>query len=91
ARTGLDAIPEVTVRDRGLLKSGIVSFTHGRIEAQTLVTLLREAQINVSLSTPDYARIDFDSRAIAAVVRVSPHAYNTTAEIDQLLAVVSGA
>ena len=91
ARTGLDAISQVTVRDRGLSKSGIVTFTHGRIEAQTLVSLIREAKINVSLSTPDYARVDFDSRAIAAVVRVSPHAYNTTAELDSLLEVVTNA
>lgn len=91
ARAGLSSIPGIMVRDRGLQKSGIVTFTHERVDAQKLVLVIREAHINVSLSTPDYARIDFESHGIDALIRVSPHAYNTTAEIDQLLAAVTGA
>ena len=88
ARDGLGQIPGVTVRDRGLVKSGIVTFTHDRIPAQELVPAIKAAGINVSLSTPDYSRIDFDGQGVTGLVRVSPHAYNTTAEIDQLLDVV---
>ncbi|MSO28094.1 MAG: aminotransferase class V-fold PLP-dependent enzyme [Candidatus Nanopelagicales bacterium] len=91
ARAGLSSVPGIIVRDRGLQKSGIVTFTHERVDARTLVSLIRKAHINVSLSTPDYARMDFESHGIDALVRVSPHAYNTTTELDQLLMVVSGA
>jgi selenocysteine lyase/cysteine desulfurase len=47
--------------------------------------------INVSLSTADYARVDFDAHGISSQVRVSPHAYNTIEEIDVLVAVVASA
>ncbi len=91
ARAGLSTVPEVTVQDRGLQLSGIVTFTHDRAGAGQLVAQIRHAGINVSLSTPEYARVDFDSHGIEALVRVSPHAYNTAAEIDQLLEVVAQA
>jgi selenocysteine lyase/cysteine desulfurase len=91
ARAGLSAVPGVTVHDRGLQLSGIVTFTHDRIDARQLVAQIRQAGINVSLSTPEYARVDFESHHIAALVRVSPHAYNTPAEIDQLLEAVTHA
>jgi selenocysteine lyase/cysteine desulfurase len=88
ARDGLSQIPGVTVRDRGLAKSGIVTFTHERIPAHELVPAIKAAGINVSLSTPDYSRIDFDDHGVTGLVRVSPHAYNTTGEVDRLLEVV---
>lgn len=91
ARAGLSEITGVTVRDRGVTRSGIVTFTHAHIPAATLVTRIREAGINVSLSTPDYSRTDFTSQGIEGLVRVSPHAYNTTSEIDALFAAVTSA
>ena len=50
-----------------------------------LVAHIKAAGVNVSLSTPDYARRDFDAHGLDGLVRVSPHAYNTTEEIDRLL------
>lgn len=84
-RQALDEVPGITVRDRGVLRSGIVTFTHDAIPAAELVSQIKAAGINVSLSTPDYARRDFDSHGIAGLVRVSPHAYNTIEEIDRLV------
>ena len=85
AREALAAIPGVTVRDRGVRRSGIVTFTHEEIAAADLVAYIKSAGINVSLSTPDYARRDFDGHGIVGLVRVSPHVYNTTEEIDRLV------
>ncbi len=45
--------------------------------------------MNVSLSTPDYSRRDFDMHQLDGVVRASPHAYNTLEEVDRLLAAVA--
>jgi len=89
ARSGLAQIDGVRVRDRGVRRSGIVTFDHVRIPAERLVTGIKAAGINVSLSTPEYSRIDFDHHQVTGLVRVSPHAYNTEDEIDTLLDSVS--
>lgn len=89
AREGLQAIPGVRVRDRGSVRSGIVTFTHDQVAAADLVPAIRARGINVSLSTPDYARTDFTEQGISGLVRVSPHAYNTEDEIDTFLSVVA--
>jgi selenocysteine lyase/cysteine desulfurase len=90
ARTSLDKVPGVVVHDRGDRRSGIVAFTHDAIPSGDLVGRIKAAGINVSHSTPDYARHDFDQRGITGLVRASPHAYNTAEEIDRLLSVVAG-
>jgi selenocysteine lyase/cysteine desulfurase len=88
-RTNLTDIDGVVVRDRGERRSGIVTFTVDGLPAEDLVPVIKQHGINVSLSTADYSRVDFDSHGIHSQIRVSPHAYNTTDEIDALLAVVS--
>ena len=89
ARQSLSSLDDVTVRDRGVTRSGIVTFTHAAVEAEDLVPAIRSRGINVSLSTADYARADFDAHGIHSQVRVSPHVYNTVEEIDALVVVVA--
>ena len=91
ARGGLETVPGVRVLDRGDLRSGIVTLVRDDISAPDLMAHIRGAGINVSLSTPDYARHDFDTHGVSGLVRVSPHAYNTTDEIDRLIDVVAAA
>jgi selenocysteine lyase/cysteine desulfurase len=91
ARTMLATVPGVVVRDRGTVRSGIVTFTSDMVPAVDLVARIRSTGINVSLSTPDYARRDFDLRGLTGMVRASPHAYNTTDEVDRLVAAVRAA
>lgn len=80
-RASLASIEGIQVRDRGTQRSGIVTFDHVRIPASRLVPAIKAAGVNVSLSTPDYSRIDFDSHGVTGLVRASPHAYNTEDEI----------
>ncbi len=89
ARTGLEQIPGVLINDRGVRRSGIVTFTREGRAASDLVAHIKSSGINVSLSTPDYSRRDFESHGVTGLVRVSPHAYNTTEEIDRLLVAVA--
>ncbi len=90
ARTGLAAVPGVTVRDRGRHRSGIVTITHDRMPAPDLAAALAAAGINVSLSTPDYSRVDFDRQGISGLVRISPHVYNRSDDVARLVDTVAG-
>lgn len=91
ARDGLEMIPGVHVHDRGLHRSGIVTLTRDGTGAADLAARIKASGVNVSLSTPDYSRRDFETHGLEGLVRVSPHAYNTTEEIDRLLTAVSAA
>ena len=87
ARAGLAEIPGVTVRDRGSVRSGIVTI---RVDDPAgVVAGLRARGINTSLSTPDYSRIDFGRDQAPGLVRISPHAYNTEDEVDLAVAAVA--
>jgi selenocysteine lyase/cysteine desulfurase len=87
ARTGLAEIPGVVVRDRGSVQSGIVTI---RVDDPAgVVAGLRGRGINTSLSTPDYSRIDFGRDQAPGLVRISPHAYNTEAEVDRAVATIA--
>ena len=88
-RVGLASIPGITVQDRGTHQSGIVTITVPDPGAAAMVVALREHGINTSLSTADYAPIDFSARSITEQVRLSPHTYLDAADIDRTLAVIA--
>ena len=82
-RVRLAEIPGVQVRDRGDVLTGIVTISAP--DPQAIVSALREQGINTSYSPPDYARHDFATHGVTGLVRISPHAYNTEAEIDRAI------
>lgn len=88
-RTELTGIDGVRVRDRGSVKSGIVTITVPAPGAPQMVRALRERGINTSLSTPDYAPDEFARQGIESMVRLSPHAYTTDDEIDLAIATMT--
>ena len=88
-RTELAEIDGVVVRDRGAVKSGIVTVTVPAPGAPAMVRALRERSINTSLSTPDYAPDEFARGGIDSMVRLSPHVYTTDAEIDLAIATIA--
>ena len=77
-----------TVAGAGYTAGGIVTITHSAISAPDLAARIKAGGVNVSLSTPDYSRIDFDGHGVEGLVRISPHAYNTHDEIDTLVTIV---
>ncbi|GAA4921836.1 aminotransferase class V-fold PLP-dependent enzyme [Streptomyces coeruleoprunus] len=89
-RAHLAALGGVDVHDRGLVRSGIVTFTKKGWEAAELVTALRAAGVTVDSSFPSRARFDTRPDKPAAVVRASVHYFNTEAELDRLVNVVDG-
>lgn len=84
-RTDLDRLPGVRVRDIGAELCGIVTFDHEEIDANAIRSALDEATIQVSVATPDGALLDARARGLGDLVRVSPHYYNTEAELQILL------
>lgn len=89
-REGLADIPGAAVLDRGNELCGIVTATVPGWEPPALVEALRRRGINTSSLSRASAVLDFDRKGVEGALRISPHAYNTTEEVDRFLEVVSG-
>ena len=83
-RERLVALPGVTVRDLGVVRGGIVSFTVRDVEPARIKAALRAASINVSVSPARGTLLDMRARGLREVVRASVHYYNTEAELDRM-------
>ena len=88
-RDGLSAIPGITVRDLGHMKCAIVTFDAGETSAEDIAGTLEQRQIICSISTADSTILDFNARQLPSLVRLSPHYYNTEAEIDTTLDLIA--
>jgi len=88
-RRSLSGLDGVAVHDGGTRRSGIVTFTVDPVPAEAVVAGARMAGVNVTASGAASARLDDTNPD--AVVRASPHYYNTTEELDRLVEVVAGA
>lgn len=84
-RTRLAALPGVAVHDLGRERCGIVTFAVDGMAAHDVSARLRAHGINTSVSTAPFARWDMEPRGLVELVRASPHAYNTEAEIDRFV------
>jgi len=85
-RAGLAAVKGATLRDLGHDKCAIVSFTLAGSEAAAVVAAAARAGITIGTSPPASTRLDAEARALPALVRASPHYYNTEDEVDRLVA-----
>lgn len=90
-RTDLDALPRVAVHDVGRTRCGIITFSTEQNSAREIKTILREQDINVSVSTPSSTRLDAEARSLPDLVRASVHYYNTKEEIDRFVMAVRDA
>ena len=75
----------VTVRDKGVRKSGIVTFTVDGMRADEVRARVAAAGVNVSVTRISSAQLDFGARRLTEVVRASPHYYTSDGELDRLL------
>jgi cysteine desulfurase/selenocysteine lyase len=82
-RQQLSAIAGVTVRDEGVERCGIVSFTVAGSDADAVQRRLAKARINVSVSRVSSTRLDMEARDLPDLVRASVHYYNTDEEIER--------
>lgn len=84
-RERLSRIEGANVLDRGKERCAIVTAAFEGVDAAGLVEPLRERGINTSASVRHHAVIDMASKGTETALRVSPHYYNNTGEIDALI------
>ncbi len=78
----LEEVPGVRVLDRGPELSAIVTCTVEGWTPSGLVAKLRERGIRTSALSRGSAVLDFDARGIEGALRISPHVFNTEAELE---------
>lgn len=81
-RLKLNDVAGLRVLDKGAQLGAIVTVEVGGWDASDLVKELRSRNINTSAAVRDDALIDMDQKRATSALRISPHYYNTEAEID---------
>lgn len=81
-RERLAALPGVRIMDRGSERGAIVTVATDGADPEALKLRLRARGINTSVSSRDDAVLDMDAKGVRAVLRLSPHYYNTVDELD---------
>jgi len=84
-RGKLSALPGYRVLDRGKELAALVTVVVPGWDAPELVNALRQRGINTSATLREYAVIDMAEKKAASALRVSPHYYNTEAELETLI------
>lgn len=82
-------IDGIRVLDRGTTRCAIVTLSPSRGTAQELVAFLMARRINCVASLREYGRYDFGEKGVDGAVRLSPHYYNTEAEVDAAVEAVT--
>jgi selenocysteine lyase/cysteine desulfurase len=85
-RDALGALPRVRVLDRGVTRCAIVTITVEGRQADPIVRALKERRINTVSSLREFGIYDFEAKGVETAVRLSPHYYNTEAEVDEAVA-----
>ena len=80
-RDGLGAVEGVRVLDRGPELCAIVTVELAGRDADDAVARLREQGVNTSALHRVSAVIDLDEKGVESALRLSPHYYNTSAEV----------
>jgi selenocysteine lyase/cysteine desulfurase len=87
-RDALGEIPGVRVLDQGSTRCAIVTMTAAGHHADTIVRALKERRINTVSSLREFGIYDFVAKGVETAVRLSPHYYNTEAEVEAAVAVI---
>ncbi len=82
ARERLAVVPGVRLLDRGPLLCAIVTLQPAGRDGAEVKLALRTRGINTSSPEREDAVIDMDEKGVPSALRISPHYYNTTDEVD---------
>jgi cysteine desulfurase/selenocysteine lyase len=84
-REQLAEIDGVAVRDQGLTRAAIVTFTVDGLAADDVRRALASEHINVNVQVKHQSWLDLGERGLDEVVRSSVHYFNSDEEIDRLV------
>jgi selenocysteine lyase/cysteine desulfurase len=85
ARERIAGLPGVRVLDRGAELCAIVTVEPAGRAGAEIKLALRARGINTSSPGREDAVIDMDEKRASSAIRISPHYYNTAAEIDTMV------
>lgn len=88
-RDRLDALPGVTTHDLGRDRCAIVTAKVRGLSAAEVAAALARRGINVTTTVPEHTQFDTEHRGVHPLVRLSPHYYNTEAELDRAIEVLA--
>lgn len=83
------AAADFRVLDRGARRCGIVSIEVPGRDADEFHRALMQRGVNTSVSSRQYAVIDFAQKGVQWALRVSPHYYNTEDEIQDAVTAIA--
>jgi selenocysteine lyase/cysteine desulfurase len=89
-RDRLDALPGVTTHDLGRDRCAIVTAKVDALATGDVAAALARHGINVTTTVPEHSQFDTEHRGVHPLVRLSPHYYNTEAELDRAVEVIAG-
>ncbi len=89
-RKRLSVIPNVTLFDKGSKTSNILTFRKKGATLEQIKKTFDDHQVYYSISTKEWGLIDFSKKDVEWVVRLSPHYFNTSEEIDRLSKIIEG-
>jgi selenocysteine lyase/cysteine desulfurase len=88
-RERLDAVPGVSTHDLGRTRCAIVTAKVDGVPAAEVAGALARAGINVTTTVAEHTQFDAEVRDVHPLVRLSPHYYNTEAELDRAVEVIA--
>lgn len=88
-RERLAKVPGVQILDKGPRLCGIVTAHHPKWDTRALLDFLSARGINARVSPLYVAQIDFPKKGVEWALRLSPHYYNTEAELEAAVAAIA--
>lgn len=89
-RDGLAQIDGVTVHDLGRQQCAIVTARIAGMDTAAAAAALSRQGINVSTTVAEHNQLDTEVRDVHPMLRLSPHYFNTDAEIDSAVDAIAG-
>jgi selenocysteine lyase/cysteine desulfurase len=88
-RTGLAQIDRVSVHDQGREQCAIVTARVEGVDTGEAAEALSRRGINVSTTVAEHNQFDSEVRDVHPLLRLSPHYFNTEAEIDHAVEAIA--
>ncbi|QIY75509.1 aminotransferase class V-fold PLP-dependent enzyme [Streptomyces sp. RLB1-33] len=88
-RDRLEALPGVTTYDLGRNRCAIVTAKVDAVPTADVASMLAKQGINVTTTVAEHTQFDTEHRGVHPLVRLSPHYYNTEAELDHAVEAIA--